>query len=31
VQAYGRRGWVKDAESRGWRVKTVSYLYQRDL
>jgi hypothetical protein len=31
VQAYGRRGWIKDAESHGWRVKTTSYLYQRAL
>jgi hypothetical protein len=31
VRAYGRRGWVKDAESHGWRVKTISYLYQRNL
>ena len=31
VQAYGRRGWIGDAVSRGWRVKTTSYLYQRDL
>jgi hypothetical protein len=31
VQAYGRRGWVNDAAARGWKVKTTSYLYQREL
>jgi hypothetical protein len=31
VQAYGRRGWIADAESRGWKVRTTSYLYQREL
>jgi hypothetical protein len=31
VQAYGRRGWIDDAKSHGWRVKTTSYLYQREL
>jgi hypothetical protein len=31
VQAYGRKGWVKDAFENGWKVKTTSYLYQRDL
>jgi hypothetical protein len=31
VQAYGRRGWIEDAKSRGWKVRTASYLYQREL
>jgi hypothetical protein len=31
VQAYGRRGWMPDAKSHGWKVRTTSYLYQRDL
>jgi hypothetical protein len=31
IQAYGRRGWVRDAAARGWKVKTTSYLYQREL
>lgn len=31
LQAYGRRGWLGDARERGWKVKTVSYLFQREL
>jgi hypothetical protein len=31
IQAYGRRGWISDAAERGWKVKTVSYLYQREM
>lgn len=31
VQAYGRRGWISDAKSHGWKVRTTSYLYQREL
>lgn len=31
VQAYGRRGWINDAKSHGWKVRTTSYLYQREL
>jgi hypothetical protein len=31
VQAYGRRGWMPDAKSHGWRVKTTSFLYQKEL
>jgi hypothetical protein len=31
IQAYGRRGWIGDAAKRGWKVKTTSYLYQREL
>jgi hypothetical protein len=31
VSAHGRRGWFRDADRRGWRVKAESYLYHRDL
>jgi hypothetical protein len=31
VQAYGRRGWMTDAKARGWKVRTTSYLYQREM
>lgn len=31
VAAYGRRGWARDAERHGWKTKTVSYLYHRDV
>lgn len=31
VQAYGRRGWIEDAQSRGWKVKARSFVYQREL
>jgi hypothetical protein len=31
VAAYGRRGWARDAERNGWSIKTVSYLYHREL
>lgn len=31
VAAYGRRGWARDAERHGWKIKTTSYLYHRDL
>ena len=31
VQAYGRRGWLADARSHGWKVRTTSYLYQKEL
>lgn len=31
VQAYGRRGWIRDATALGWRVRTTSYLYQQEL
>ena len=30
VAAYGRRGWARDAERHGWKIKTVSYLYHRE-
>lgn len=31
VAAYGRRGWARDAERNGWKIKTTSYLYHRDV
>jgi hypothetical protein len=31
VQAYGRRGWMPDAMAHGWKARTTSYLYQREL
>jgi hypothetical protein len=31
VAAYGRRGWARDAERNGWKIKTISYLYHKDL
>ena len=31
VQAYGRRGWAPDAGRNGWKIKTTSYLYQKEL
>jgi hypothetical protein len=31
VAAYGRRGWARDAERNGWKIKTTSYLYHKEL
>jgi len=31
IAAYGRRGWIPDARTHGWKIKTTSYLYHRDL
>ena len=31
VAAYGRRGWARDADRNGWKIKTESYLYHREL
>jgi len=31
VQSYGRRGWNGEARRHGWKVRTTSYLYQREL
>lgn len=31
MRAYGRRGWLPDAKANGWKVKTASYLFQREL
>ena len=31
VQAYGRRGWFNHPLTSGWKIRTKSYLYQREL
>ena len=31
IASYGRRGWVRLGERLGWKVKTTSYLYHREL
>ena len=31
VQAYGRRGWLDHPLTSGWKIRTKSYLYQREL
>jgi hypothetical protein len=31
VQAYGRRGWFDHPLTYGWKIKTKSFLYQREL
>jgi hypothetical protein len=31
VAAYGRLGWVRDARRNGWKIKTTSYLYHKEL
>jgi hypothetical protein len=31
ITAYGRRGWMPDAKKHDWKVKTISYLYHREL
>ena len=29
ISAYGRRGWIADANSHGWKVKAANYLYMK--
>jgi hypothetical protein len=31
ISADGRRGWLPQAEAHGWRLKTKSFLYHREL
>ena len=31
VQAYGRRGWFNHPLTSGWKIRTKSFLYQREL
>jgi hypothetical protein len=31
ISAYGRRGWIKEANRHGWKVKATNYLYHREL
>ena len=30
VAAYGRRGWARDADRNGWKIKSESYLYHKE-
>jgi len=31
ITAYGRKGWLNDAQQRGWKVKARSFVYQREV
>ena len=31
IQAYGRHGWMPDAQRRGWKVIAENHVYQRDV
>jgi len=31
IQAYGRSGWMPDAQRRGWKVIAANYVYQKDM
>ena len=31
VQAYGRRGWLDHPLTAGWKIRTKSFLYQREM
>ena len=31
IQAYGRQGWLHDAQRRGWKIIAENYVYQRDI
>jgi hypothetical protein len=31
IQAYGRHGWLHDAQRRGWKVIAENYVYQREI
>lgn len=31
IRAYGRKGWIDDATSRGWKVKARYFVYQKDM
>ena len=31
VQAYGRRGWFQHPLTEGWKIRTKTFLYQREL
>jgi hypothetical protein len=31
IRAFGRRGWIPDAEARGWRRLTVNQVYLREM
>jgi hypothetical protein len=31
IASYGRKGWARLGESLGWKIKTTSYLYHKEL
>jgi hypothetical protein len=31
IQAFGRKGFMPDAQRRGWRIKARSFVYQKDM
>jgi hypothetical protein len=31
IKAYGRKGFLNDAQQRGWKVKARSFVYQREV
>ena len=31
IQAYGRMGWMPDAERRGWKIKAKNYVFVKDI
>jgi hypothetical protein len=31
IQAFGRKGWMADAQRRGWKIKARSFVYQREV
>ena len=31
IQAYVRKGWLADAQRRGWKIKARSFVYQREI
>ena len=31
IQAYGRQGWLHDAQRRGWKVIASNYVFQKDV
>lgn len=31
IEAYGRRGWLADAQRQGWKVKARNFVYQKEL
>ena len=31
IQAYGRQGWLHDAQRRGWKIIAENYVYSRDV
>lgn len=31
ISAYGRRGWLPHAEALGWKLKTKSWLYHKEM